>query len=323
MAAGRWDARSLTGFAVMVTLLGGAFVAIRYADRELPPFAAGAAQFALAGALLALFVVVRGLAFPRGKALAVAVAYGSLNFGVNFGLLFWGIAAVPAGMSAVIFATMPLSTLGLAVALGLERFTKRGIVGAFLALGGVALVFASGLRADLPLERMLAIFGGSVAAAAGGILVKRFPPGHPVPVNAVGMPVAALMLASAAALSGESPALPHLTATWLAMAWLVAGAAVAFSIRVWLLGRWSASAVSYQAVLQPLVAVVMAAGLGGERPGLLLAAGGALVLLGLWLAVLAPGPRASEAGRVPPPAQPPGAQPVGPADVPQRENVDH
>lgn len=294
---------SPVAFLIMVTLLGGGFVAIRYADRELPPFSAGAIQFALAATLLAVFMVARRLAFPRGRALGIAVAYGALNFGVNFGLLFWGIMAVPAGMSAVIFATMPLSTLGFAVALGLERFTKRALFGALLALGGVAIVFTSGLRADLPPERMLAIFVGSVAAAAGAIIVKRFPPGHPVPVNAVGMAVAAAMLAAAALLAREAPALPVLAATWGAMLWLVAGVAVAFSLRVWLLGKWSASTVSYQAVVQPLFAVVIAAGLVGERPGILLAAGSALVFLGLWLAVIAPGPRASQARQVGPPAE--------------------
>jgi drug/metabolite transporter (DMT)-like permease len=64
-------------------------------------------------------------------------------------------------------------------------------------------------------------------------------------------------------------------------------ASVAFILMVWLLSKWSASAVSYGTVLQPLVTVAVAGWLAGEQVSLLFALGGALALIGVYVGALA------------------------------------
>ena len=61
------------------------------------------------------------LTLPRGRALALLVAYGLLGFAGAYGCLYWALQDVPAGIGAVVLAVGPLLTLLLAVAHRQER----------------------------------------------------------------------------------------------------------------------------------------------------------------------------------------------------------
>ena len=53
---------------VLVVLIGGSnFVAVRFSNRELPPFWGAGLRFAIAGALLLLFARWRRIPLPRGR----------------------------------------------------------------------------------------------------------------------------------------------------------------------------------------------------------------------------------------------------------------
>jgi drug/metabolite transporter (DMT)-like permease len=95
----------------------------------------------------------------------------------------------------------------------------------------------------------------------------------------------ALLLATSAVL-GEPWRLPALTATWLALAWLITSASVAFILMVWLLSQWTASATSYGSVVQPLVTVAVGSWLAGEQVTLTFALGSVLALAGVYWGAL-------------------------------------
>jgi drug/metabolite transporter (DMT)-like permease len=80
----------------------------------------------------------------------------------------------------------------------------------------------------------------------------------------------------------EAPTLPALAPTWTALTWLVASSCIGFVLTVWVLGRWTASATSYTAVLMPLVATASGALLAGEAIGIALVLGGLLVLVSVY-----------------------------------------
>ena len=64
-------------------------------------------------------------------------------FGVNYALLFWGELHVSSGLAAVLQATIPI--FGMVFAhwmLPEEPLRLQKLLGAFVALGGVALIFA-------------------------------------------------------------------------------------------------------------------------------------------------------------------------------------
>src|SRR5206468_995249 len=117
---GRLDRLTVAAFLFAVVLLGANWVGVRFSNRELPPFFGAAFRFAIASAVLFAVVAVRGIEIPRGRALWGAALYGVGQYFATFALIYWALVAVPAGMTSVIFATLPLWTLFLASAVGYE-----------------------------------------------------------------------------------------------------------------------------------------------------------------------------------------------------------
>jgi drug/metabolite transporter (DMT)-like permease len=227
------------------------------------------------------------LAPPAGKALTGAVLYGALNFGAAFALVYYGFVEVHAGIGQTLLAVVPLATLLLAVLQQQERFRTEGILGAALALIGIAVLSHAPLRESVPLLSLLAILAGAFCFAQAAIVVRRFPALHPVTMNAVGMGTAALLLVTGSLLVGETIELPERGETWAALAYLVVvGSVVVFSLYIVVLRYWTASRMSYTFVLVPVVTVALSAWLDDEPVHLGLLLGGSMVLIGVYLGAL-------------------------------------
>ena len=286
------DRVALVSFVAMSVLAGGNAVAIRFSNRELDPLWGGALRFGLAAALLLTVMAVLRLRFPRGLALTGALLYGGLTFGAAFALAYYALVRVHAGFAQTLLALVPLATLLLAVLHRQERLRAGAVVGALLALIGVAVMAEAPLRGSLPFLSLLAVVGSAVCFAEGAILVRRFPPVHPVVMNAVGMAAGAALLMIGSLLAGERIELPQREATWAAIAYLVAvGSVVVFVLYVVVLRYWSASRAAYEFVLIPVVTLVLSAWLDDEPIGLGLLLGGLLVLTGVYVGALRPAAR--------------------------------
>jgi len=277
---------TLAAFVTVVIVIGVNFVAVKFSNKELPPFWGASLRFIIASVLLLGITRMRNIPLPKGAALIGASLFGLFAFGINFGFLYWALTKVGAGMASVMFATIPLITLLIASLIGLEKITWRGILGAVIVIGGISLVFVEQLKFDIPLVYLAAVLIAAVSAASSGIVVKYFPRSHPISTNAVGMSVAAVVLLVLSIVSDETFRLPTLTSTWLALGWLVTSSIVGFVLMVWILSRWTASRTSYSSVLSPLVTVVVASMLAGEKPTPAFLLGTLFVLLGVYVGVL-------------------------------------
>src|SRR4029453_12084220 len=131
---------ALGAFLVASVLAGGNAIGVRFSNRELSPLWGAGLRFALATTLLVALMAALRLAPPAGKALTGAVLYGALNFGAAFALVYYGFVEVHAGIGQTLLAVVPLATLLLAVLQQQERFRTEGILGAALALIGVAVL---------------------------------------------------------------------------------------------------------------------------------------------------------------------------------------
>ena len=213
--------------------------------------------------------------------------YGVLGFGAAFAFAYWGLQRVSGGLGAILLATVPLLTFVFALAHRQERFQWGGLAGGILAIAGMAVIFREGVGAGVPLTSLLALLAGAACFAETGVVVKAFPPVHPAAMNAIGVGVGGAMLLALSAIYGEAHIVPELTRTWLAQAYLVVlGSVVVFTLYVFVLRRWTASAVSYEGVLIPLVAIVLAWWLQDERITWAFAAGSILVLIGVYVGAL-------------------------------------
>jgi drug/metabolite transporter (DMT)-like permease len=292
------DGRTLLLFALSVLLGGSNFLAVRLSNLELPPLWGAGLRFALASLGFLLLVRVMRLTLPRGRVLGAMAVYGLLSIAAFYGLLYWALLTVTAGVATVVLALVPLATLLLAAAQRLEPLRVRSLVGGAVAVAGIAWLALEPGGAALPLGALLALLGAMVCVAQSVVFAKRLAKHHPAVINTVATAVGAAGLLIVSAATGERWSLPARTDAALALAYLVTfGSIGLFLALLTVVRRWTASATSYMFVLFPVATMVLEALLLGEPITTAGAAGAALVMAGVWVGALAPArPRAREAG---------------------------
>jgi drug/metabolite transporter (DMT)-like permease len=281
------DRTALAAFVAMSVLAGGNAVAIRFSNRELDPLWGAGLRFALAAALLAALMAILRLAPPRGRALRGAVLYGVLAIGGAFALAYYGLVDIHAGLGQTLLAIVPLATLFLAVLQRQERLRPGAVVGGVVALAGIALMSNATHDEGIPALSLLAVLGGALCFAQAAVLVRHFPPAHPVTMNAVGMATGAVLLLAGSLVARETIELPDRRETWLAIGYLVpVGSVVVFVLYLVVLRYWEASRAAYEFVLIPVFTVALSTWLDDEQLGFGLLLGGPLVLVGVYIGAL-------------------------------------
>src|SRR5215208_1477805 len=280
---------TLACFVAGALLAGGNGVSIRFSNRELPPLWGAGLRFSLAAALLLVVMAVLRLPLPRGRALTGALLYGALNFGAAFALAYYALVRIHAGLGQTLLALVPLATLLLAVLQRQERLRLAAVGGTLLSVLGIAVISGLSGSESVPVLSLLAVLGAVLCFAQATVLVRHFPPVHPVTANAVGMATGAAILVALSLLLNESIVLPERGATWLALTYMVVlGSGPVFVLYLVVVRLWSASRAAYTFVLIPVVTVLLSAWIDDEPIGAGLVLGGLLVLVGVYVGALRP-----------------------------------
>ena len=138
-------------------------------------------------------------------------------FGADYGLIYWGEQFLDSGLTAILFATLPLITVAFAhLYIPGNRITARKLTGTLLAFVGVVALFGESLQVNLnTLGPMVAIIVAAVCAAAAGVASKRHGSSlHAAALNAPAMLVGGIVLAVVAIASGEGLRVPSDAKTW-------------------------------------------------------------------------------------------------------------
>jgi drug/metabolite transporter (DMT)-like permease len=286
MTGGPIDRRILLAFAAVVLLAGSNIVAVRFSNRELDPFWGAGIRFLVASLILWTFVATGRHPLPRGRPLGGALVYGVLSFLIAYAFFYWGSQEVPAGLGGTIMASVPLLTVLLASAHRLEPLRLRGVIGAAIALAGIAIMSSGALAGEASVVSVLAVVVAAAAAAESGIVLKLLSSAHPVVTNAIGMSVGAVLLLLLSLLVGESWHAPTSPSVWTAVIYLAVASPFLFMLIVYVIKRWTATGASYQFVLFPIVSVIGGALLLGEDVTSSLLFGAPLVLGGVYIGAL-------------------------------------
>jgi drug/metabolite transporter (DMT)-like permease len=295
---GTTDGRDVGGLARVVSAAGlmgtlGPIAAVAYAEGLSPP-ALSALRAAIGAAILGALIVARRQPavrlgrLPRRQRAILALAVlvnGLMNLA-----LFLAFGAMAVGLVMLLYYAYPAIVAGLAAALGRERLTAVRALALACASAGVALVLGgqlgpetnatvagvalAGVAATLHAIYLVAIRGGfddvpAVQATslvlAGGVLISG---------------VAALALDGAGVLGA-----------WLGspLAWLAIACAGTFGAlpKVWIIGgvrRIGSTAAAIAMLIEPLVAVGVAAVVLGQRLTVPELAGGGAILAAVVLA---------------------------------------
>ena len=284
-------------YALLCLIWGSTWIVIKVGYGGLGPFNVAALRFLLAAAICLPIVPLSGARWPRGRReWGLIVWVGVLLFGGDYGLIYWSEQFIESSLTAILFATLPLITIFIAHAyLPDEPLTTRKLAGTLVAFVGTAALFGDQIRLDpskaLP---MAAIVAAALCAALSSVASKRHGGTlHPAALNGPAMTVGALTLIAASIAAGERFSIPRDRQTLAAIAYLaVAGSVVTFLIFFSLLKIWSATSLSFISVFTPAIALALGFVFLDERPTVLTAAGGVLVLAGVALALTTrrPGP---------------------------------
>jgi drug/metabolite transporter (DMT)-like permease len=278
----------LLAFAIIYLVWGSTYLAIRIGVREIPPFLMAGLRFTAAGLALWAWMRVTGVPSPTWVEWRGATVLGSLMFLVDYACLFWAEQRVPSGVSAVILAVIPVFITLLEIAfLRTQRLTARLALGLLIGIVGVmVLMNPSSALGEAPLDR-----GGGIALlvsccgwSIGTVVSRRLVlPASKAMSAAAQMLSGGVQLLALAALSGE---FMHFRAqdisrtAWVSLIYLIiAGSIVAFTAYVWLLHYESPTKVGTYAYVNPVVAVILGAVLGGEGIGRRTILGMALILV--------------------------------------------
>lgn len=273
----------------VVLVWGANFSVVKVALAEFTPLAFTALRFAAASLLLAAVVYARegSLAPPPGTLLRL-VGLGLVGNFVYQLLFIVGLSRTTAANSALLVATTPVLVALLGGLLGVERVTRHVAGGVGLAFAGIVLVLAArGLALSLgTLGGDLMVLGASACWAVYTLgvrsLAERLSPLRLTALTMIAGTPGLVAVGLPELLGGGWPR-PS-AAAWGGFAYATLFALVA----AYLIWNASVRAVggsrtAVYSTLIPLVAVLVAWPLLGERPAPLQAVGAALIVAGLLL----------------------------------------
>src|SRR6516164_474628 len=292
---------SRAGFSAWAALLvvwlvwGSTYLAIRVADRSIPPFAMAATRYLTAGAVL---YPIAWLASRRRQAAAPRPAgghassrlaqwggmavVGTLLLAFGNGGVSYAEQTLPSGLAALLVASVPLWMALADWVINGRRIRLGGWLALAIGLAGVAVLAQP--PAHGAVFPVLVVLGASMSWGIGSVLAGRVPgPASPLLGSAMEMLAGGAALTVLASATGEvtRAGLGHVSAqSLLAVAYLIGpGSLLAMTCYVIALRRLPTSAVSTYAYVNPVVAVSLGTLILGERPTPTTLFGGAVVVL--------------------------------------------
>lgn len=266
------DERSkrIGAYAVLYLVWGSTYLAMRIAVESLPPFSLAAARFFFAGCVLFGWALRRGDRWPSKKDWLLSAAVAALlMIGGNASVL-WAVQRVPSGVAALVIATTPLWIAAL-VALETRKLPdRRTVAGIVLGLAGVGVLVRP--RADGGVDPLgvVVLVGAAISWSFGSLLQRKDTSVSPLAATGMQMITGGAMLVGLALVSGEladPSVLVEATArSWGALVYLtIFGSLLGFTAYGWLLRNDDASRVATYAYVNPVVAVILGALVGGEE----------------------------------------------------------
>jgi len=277
-------------YMMLCLIWGSTWLVIKVGYGGLGPFNVAALRFLIASIVLAPIVPLFRASWPSTRTEWTLVVWvGLVLFAADYGLIYWGEQFLDSGLTSILFALLPLVTIGFAhLYVPGERITGRKLAGSVLAFVGIVGLFGDRVRLDPGgLGPMLAIVASTVCAAAAGVATKRHGANlHPASLNAPAMLIGAAALAAASLAAGDGLALPLDAPTWSAIVYLaIAGSVITFLGYFTLLKSWSVTSLSFISVFTPTIALFLGFVFLDERPTISSGAGAALILGGVALAL--------------------------------------
>lgn len=257
--------RVILAYVCLYLVWGSTYLAMKIAVVTVPPFFAASMRFALSGALLfAVGRLTSRVALTRAH-VVTGMAQGFLLLVVGNASVMWAMKTVPSGVGALIIAVTPVF---MALLSGdRRRGTWLGIAAGMVGIGILVDPISAATTRAIPLVGAVILVVAAFSWAAGSLL-PRVRPIHPDNATSTGIQMltgASVQLAISLAID-EAPswAATSSSSAWAVLYLSICGSLVGFTCYGWLLKIEPPSRVSTYAYVNPVVAVLLGAGIGGE-----------------------------------------------------------
>lgn len=278
--------RIVIGFAIVSTVWGSTWLAIKIGLETLPPFLAAGLRFMVASCILFVIIRLRGLTIPfTADAKKTYCAIGILSFSFPFALVYWGEQFIPSSLGSILFGSFPFVVAVLFHYRSNEKMDRFKVLGTVFGFGGIVVIFAPGISwiGGMGTIGMFTVMVAVVLQAYALIPIKRYGAGiSPFVMNFVGMTLCMIFLLILSAIFERDA---HVVITMRALGSIVYlaifGSVIAFVTYYWLLKHMDAVYLSLSSFISPIVAVILGAVLLGESLPPTVLAGASLVLAGM------------------------------------------
>jgi drug/metabolite transporter (DMT)-like permease len=263
----------------------GTYLALRFVVQALPTMLTVGLRFVVAGTVLCGVLRLRGQPWPSSRQLVASLPAGVLLFVVGNGFVALAEREVSSGAAALVCATMPLCAAGLNFLAG-RRPHGREWLGLLLGFAGVA-VLCLGKDLQAAPQAMMMLLLAPIGWALGSTWARRLPLPPGLMGAATQMLMGGVVAAGVALLRGE-----RLPAQWPLLAvgslgyLIVFGSLIAFSAYTYLLSHTRPAVAMSYAYVNPGLAVVLGALLGGEPLHREVIGASALIVAGVFLMAL-------------------------------------
>lgn len=275
---------------VLSVLWGGSYFFAAVALSALPPLTLALARVSLAAAALLLLCAATGnLSLQAPRPWLAFLVMGATNNVLPYTLIFWSQTRIDSGLAAILNATTPFFAALLAQWFTAdERLSAGKLAGIAIGVAGVAVMLGPELLAGLggQLLAQVAVLAAALSYATAGVFGRRFA-GRPSLQVAAGQLTASTLLLLPAVLWLERPwqsagAAAAAPAVWASVAALaLVSTSLAYVIYFRILARAGATNLLLVTLLIPVSAVLLGAGILGERLQPEHLAGMALIAAGL------------------------------------------
>ncbi len=290
----RLSPKVLASLASVYLIWSSTYYAIRVAVQTVPPFLTAGLRYLAAGLVMMAFAKLRGEAVPGARTWARSSIVAVLLFVVGNGFVALASQHIGSGIVAVVCATMPLWGAVMMPLVG-ERASVSEWVGLGIGFTGVVVLGTGGdLRADPTATVFLLL--APAGWALGSLLVKKLDVGHGAMGTAMQMitgGVATLLVAGARreTLPEAIPLEAIVAIVYLA----TFGSLIGLTAYNYLLTHARPALAMSYAYVNPLLALMLGAALGGERVDARVAIAIALILPAVIAIVTRPRPAAASA----------------------------
>jgi drug/metabolite transporter (DMT)-like permease len=287
-APARW--KLLTALWTVYLVWGSTYFAIKISVRTLPPFLSAGARFLLAGALLALILLVlgRSLRVTR-RELGAAAVVGTALLALGVGVVTLAETRIDSSTAAMIAGSVPLQVI-LLRALAREQVALATRLSVLAGLAGLALVVVPGGEGASSGIGLALMLGASISWSLGSFF------GHRLPLPRDGfvattwemLSAGAVLLVMGVARGELGSTEPSAYSLESVLAWLylgIFGTLVAFTAYTWLLRNAPISKVVTHQYVNPVVAILLGALFLSEEITLAAGLGAALIVGSVFVAV--------------------------------------